>query len=1220
MAARPEVPAGRIRIEEPPRLPMTEGSGGVAMSAIPMLGSLGSVVLVASLGGGSSEVRVVAAGLFLLTSVAYLGIQLDRQRGQRRRRLTSARRSYLRHLAGVRVAVREAATSQRRALCWLHPDPSALPAVAAEGTRVWERQPDDPAFLQVRYGVAMQPLSVELAAPADLAADDADPAAVSAVRRLLETHRAQPDLPVTVDLRRHHRIALEGEQDAARGVARALVCSGATFHSPDHLVVAVLADQEALEAWEWVKWLPHAHSAERSDAVGPVRLIRASDGQLADLLTGTAHVLLVVDGTRPTLPALDGRARVTVVEVGAVDPPADTLRLACDDVGVDDCDRATAEATARRLLAHQRPVATPDAAPVAHGLPELLGIDGVGSFDPATSWRPRPARDRLRVPIGVDSGGAVVPLDLKESAQQGMGPHGLVVGATGSGKSEFLRTLVLGLAMTHPPDQLNLVLVDFKGGATFAGMADLPHVSAVITNLADELALVDRMHDALAGEMVRRQEALRSAGNLASVHDYAQARAQSADLPPLPSLLIVVDEFSELLAAKPDLTELFVAIGRLGRSLGLHLLLASQRLEEGRLRGLDSHLSYRVGLRTFSAQESRTVLGGPDAYELPPTPGVGYLKQGPATLTRFQAAYVSGPPAGQHVRRRRDRRAPLVLPFVAREVPPTAAAPPRQALPAADPGPSVLDAVVERMRGLGPAAHRIWLPPLDRPEPLRSLVTPAPGPLRIPVGTLDRPREQRRDPLLLDLRGAVGHVAVVGGPRSGKSTLLQTILAATALTSSPRRTRWYVLDLGGALAPLANLPHVAGLAGRQDPEVVRRIVAEVQGIADTREAGRTDSDDEVFLCVDGWGTLRAEYDELEPQLHQLAQRGLGLGIHLVASAARWSDFRAALRDQLGSRLELRLGDPVDSEIDRKVAAMVPADRPGRGVVAGPLHFLAARPPSADELTATTRATWPGIEAPRLRLLPAEVGLDVVRRAGGTDADADADTASLLLGLDETRLAPVALDPDADPHLLVFGDGRSGKSSLLRTYLHEVVRTRTPTQAQVVVVDYRRSLLGEVPEQHLLHYLTAADEARSALDELASYLRTRLPGPDVTPDQLRRRSWWSGAEVFVIVDDYDLVATPQGSPVVALQPLLAQAGDVGLRLVVARRSGGAARALFEPVIQTLRDLAVPGVLLSGSREEGPLLGNVRPVPAAPGRARLVTRDRGTEVLQVAWVPR
>jgi S-DNA-T family DNA segregation ATPase FtsK/SpoIIIE len=200
---------------------------------------------------------------------------------------------------------------------------------------------------------------------------------------------------------------------------------------------------------------------------------------------------------------------------------------------------------------------------------------------------------------------------------------------------------------------------------------------------------------------------------------------------------------------------------------------------------------------------------------------------------------------------------------------------------------------------------------------------------------------------------------------------------------------------------------------------------------------------------------------------------------------------------------------------------------------------------------------------------------------------------------------------------MFGDGQSGKSAILRAYAHEVMRTRSPEEAQLVVVDYRRSLLGEVPDEYLLNYLTSAAQAQPALRDLASYLEGRIPGPDVTSDQLRNRSWWTGAEVFVLVDDYDLVATQQSSPVAALQPLLAQARDVGLHVVVARRSGGASRALYEPVIQSLRDLAMPGLLLSGSPDEGPLLGSQKPQPGPPGRGRLVSRDRGVEVVQMAW---
>ena len=253
------------------------------------------------------------------------------------------------------------------------------------------------------------------------------------------------------------------------------------------------------------------------------------------------------------------------------------------------------------------------------------------------------------------------------------------------------------------------MLVDFKGGATFAGMADMPHVSAVITNLADELTLVDRMQDALHGEMVRRQELLRASGNFANVTDYEKARTDGrTDLAPAAALLIVADEFSELLSAKPEFVDLFVAIGRLGRSLSMHLLLASQRLEEGRLRGLDSHLSYRIGLRTFSAAESRTVLGVPDAYELPPVPGPGLPQAGPdhpASSSRRPTSPVRRP-AGVRAAASRSRGGgggPAIVPFRAAPVLTRRMAEPDPAeIPPADSEPEDKRAAV-RHRGRGDA-------------------------------------------------------------------------------------------------------------------------------------------------------------------------------------------------------------------------------------------------------------------------------------------------------------------------------------------------------------------------------------------------------------------------------------------------------------------------------------------------------------------------------------
>ncbi len=670
------------------------------------------------------------------------------------------------------------------------------------------------------------------------------------------------------------------------------------------------------------------------------------------------------------------------------------------------------------------------------------------------------------------------------------------------------------------------------------------------------------------------------------------------------------------------------------------------------------------------------MLGVPDAYELPAVPGLGYLKPDPTSLIRFKAAYVSGPPATARPRVRRDEGGHVqgILPFTISEVQalhvPDTEPEPEPRAPVPESQETLLDLAVQQMLGQGPAAHTVWLPPLDVPDtldqlmpdlvddPQLGLVSPrwrALGGLVVPLGTVDRPREQRRDTLTIDLAGASGHVAVVGGPRSGKSTLLRTILASLSLTTTPQESQFFVLDFGGGtFTPLVDVPHVSGIGTRSEPDVVRRILAEVQGVVDRREAyfrahgidsietyrsrraqGRVDDGyGDVFLVIDGWNTLRADFDDLELVVQQLASRGLTFGLHVVAATPRWADFRAAMRDVFGTRLELRLGDPMDSEIDRKVAALVPSGRPGRGLVQGKLHVLGALPRidgdgSADtlgdgveHLVARISAAWTGPAGPKLRLLPELIGLDDVRRLAGAGAGAEAsgETASgrrLLLGINEKELAPVGLDADQDPHLLVFGDGQSGKSAVLRTLAHEIMRTRSPKEAQIVVVDYRRSLLGEVPEEYLLDYLTSATQAQPALKDLTAYLENRIPGPDVTPEQLRARTWWTGAEVFVLVDDYDLVATQQTSPVALMAPLLPQARDVGLHLVVARRSGGASRALYEPIIQSLRDLAQPGLMLSGSPDEGPLLGNVRPTPQPPGRGRLVTRERGVEALQTAW---
>jgi S-DNA-T family DNA segregation ATPase FtsK/SpoIIIE len=1107
----------------------------------------------------------------------------------------------------------------------------------------------------------------------------------------------------------------EGSTDA-QALARAIVCQLAVFHAPDDLVVAVCAGAERRGAWEWVKWLPHAQHPSRTDALGAVRLVTDTAKELENLLddvianrprfspgSGAAdgpHVLVVLDGgdltgsahlttdsgiDGVTLLDLDGRPprildrSVLVLETAGIagygragqgqhGPTRQLNTYSMDgqaEVGIPDhLAIAEAEGIARRLTPLRLAAASKSTdAPLAAemGLAELLDITDPYHFEPSAGWAPRPNRDRLRVPIGIGADGASIELDIKESAQDGMGPHGLLIGATGSGKSELLRTLVLGLAATHSSETLNFVLVDFKGGATFASLDRLPHTAAVITNLADELPLVDRMVDAINGELVRRQELLRRAGNFASIRDYEKARAGGAALAPLPSLLIVCDEFSELLSAKPDFIDLFVQIGRLGRSLGVHLLLASQRLEEGRLRGLDTHLSYRIGLRTFSAMESRAVLGVPDAYELPRSPGHGYLKFGTEPLVRFKAAYVSGAfrrAGGTSVEAARRGGAGLVLPYGTRFVPVPEPDPSSMVATAFDESSNaenLLDIMVARLTGQGPPAHQVWLPPLSVSPALDELLGPVTthpqrgltfgnpelhGGLHVPVALVDKPFEQRRDLLWLSLEGAAGHVAMVGGPQSGKSSMLRTMICGLALTHTPAEVQVYCLDFGGgSLGSLRELPHVGGVASRMDTAAVRRTVGEMATLLSEREqrfarlgvdsmasyrrrraTGGVAEDPfgDVFLVIDGWATVRGEYDDLEPVITDIATRGLSYGIHVVAAASRWMDFRPAIRDLFGSRLELRLGDPTDSMVSRKAASNVPERNPGRGITAENLHFLTVLPELAGlggetiTLAKAVASAWSGPPAPPVRLLPPVVPYSQL------DLDSTVGL-HLPIGIAEADLRPVVVDFTSEPHFLLFGDAECGKSSFLRALATSIVHRFAPDQARLILVDYRRSMLGAVSTDHLIGYGSAAAQTTELIESVAGYMQRRLPGPDVTPQQLRDRSWWTGPECFVLVDDYDLVATGPNNPLLPLLEYLPQARDIGLHLVLTRRSGGAGRAMYEPVIQRLRELSSPGLVMSGSKDEGTLLGNVRAAPMPPGRGWLVTRKEGTRLVQIAHLP-
>ncbi|MFB8281066.1 type VII secretion protein EccCa [Nocardia colli] len=1306
MVRGPKAPAvTELRLEPPTELPKPVPPSRVRMiMPVVMVAAMAGMMVMMFRGGiGLSPMSLFFPMMMGVSMFGMLGSSMMGGASGGAANLNEERKDYLRSITEHRKSVHAAEAELHTYLRYCHPGPAEVGRLVG-GKRMWEVQVASPQFLRTRVGLGRIANQVRVIVPEAAPTSDLDPVGVVELTRFAKAYSTVGDMPVAINLLSVPQVELGGDEEAVRALVRAMVAEMTVLHGPDQVAIAAVLPEPDAAEWSWLKWLPHTQHPSDTDAIGSSRMVYRSVAELrAKLLTGLNRgpfsvnseptldrthylVLVAVNGTTVDrdISGIDG---CTWLRLGAVEQSLPrSLRFTVSGdrslneltsrglrrVGVADSMAVGALTALARALSPYRlsTVVEAVAAEQASGgtsWAEMVGVTDPGALRIGRLWPRRRDNDRrrLNIPFGHDPTGSVVYVDIKESAEDGMGPHGMCIGATGAGKSEFLRTLVLSAVVTHSPETLNLLLVDFKGGATFLGFDQLSHVTAVVTNMEEEADLVTRMEDVIQGEIARRQRILRDAGNFASVVDYERAREQGADLAPLPTLLIILDEFAELLEQYPSFSKLFVAIGRLGRSLRIHLLLSSQKVPTNRMGELEAHLSYRVALRTNQTSDSRDAIGTADAYHLPKRPGSGYLRVGAGDLQRFQAAYVGAlylapvadaAPVAQRVRRAGGGyRAPqLFSTDVVIDAVPAAPVDPAPAAPAPedDDGEqaTIMGTVLQQLAGHGPPAHKMWLPPLIVPPTLDQLVgSVTPGELRIPLAIVDKPRQQRQDVWSVDLSAAGGHMAVVGGPQSGKSTALQTLVLAAALTHTAEQVQFYCLDFAGGLSGLRKLPHVGTVAAARDTDRIRRTFALVTNLLASRQIlftelgidsmrefrrrrnspresadliARGDAHGDVFLVVDGWDIGFAVngpyFDEYSSVMESLAVQGLNYGIHLVVSSSRWAAIRAAVKDMLQTRLELRLGDLTDTAFHahRAVVAAIPPDRPGRCVSNEGLHMLTALPrvdgagaaESAGAALGTAidaiAADQRGRPAPEVKLLPSRIDMSEVRALWPTP-DTPAGRLVVPFGLRESDLRPAAVDFGVSPHLMVLGSSGCGKSTVLAALLESIRLQFDRDQARVLLIDYRRTHMGAVTGDQLIGFLTNERDVAGALPAFAAKMRERRAPDEVTQQELRDRSWWSGPEVFVVIDDYHMVAQRgMPNPLDPLRDIVVDGRDIGLHVIAARNIAQADSAMYDNVLGQMRNLNSSGLIMDGSKMDGTMLGDVRPAPQPTGRGIFV----------------
>jgi len=1178
--------------------------------------------------------------LVLLSPAMLLGNHLaTRARDRRQRRRTMER--FDERLAALRGELDAARVGELEARAAAFPAAAeAIDAAIERGPLLWSRRPGEPGFLGLRLGTGAATSRSRIEAPrrGELA-----PEAKERLDALLTEYRRVPGAPIAESLAEAGAIGVAGPAALAEPVLGGLIAQLAALHSPEDLAIAAIVPPRRANGLEWLKWLPHCASPGSpigarphlaDTRAGAAALLAAIDGLLAspreprrpmlvlvaseDAPAARARLLALAEGgpaagvltlwIAETAAALPAACRTVVEVTGAAEARVSFLARGerLEPVRTE----PVAAATAMRLGRALAPVV--DAAGAAEAVPDLPRDIALAALlghelldDPAAvveRWREHdsladrdaaPPRRRiasgLRAVVGA-SGGEPMHLDLRAH-----GPHALLAGTTGAGKSEFLQSWVLATAAAHSPDRVTFLLVDYKGGAAFGDCARLPHCVGLVTDLGPHLAR--RALTSLAAELRHRERLLaaRRAKDLLELERRGDPAAP-------PALVIVIDEFAALARELPAFVDGVVDLAQRGRSLGIHLVMATQRPAGVIRESIRANTNLRIALRMADEADSRDVVGTGEAARIDAAlPGRGLVRVGAERSRAFQAAYAGG-------RSDPGRGSGEIVVGALRfggDIEWPAASPPA-GLGLVEEGASDERRLVASIGAAAtlagvPPPRRPWLDELPAVVDLAGLMTGDDA--AIAFGLSDVPEAQRRRTAAFR-PDADGHLAILGTSGAGKSAALRALAVATASTPAGGPVQVYALDFaGGGLRMLEPLPHVGAVIAGDEPErverLLRRLRSEVEdrsrrwsehaaaSLAEYRANAAAPAEPRILLLIDGLPAFREEWEAAPGRpgwadaFRAVLSGGRRLGVHIAFTADRPGAVPSGIASLVARRVVLRLAEESGYALLGLQRDVLGEGSPaGRCIVDG-LETQLGVPggPSAAEQAAAITALGARLaaapRAPAIQTLPREV--PAARMPATVDG-------LPVLGLSDETLAPIGFAPAGT--LLLSGPPGSGRSAAL-DWLVAALRRADPGLGLAHLGPPRSPLAAD-----------ACFAARAAGTEPVAALARELA------DGIA-----GGARCAIVVEGIaDFLQTPADAP---LAELVRQARRHAVLLIAENEASGWSGSW--PLLAEVR-AARRGLLLRPEPMDGELLLRtpLRPTRAAfpPGRGLFV--ERGTAV--------
>jgi S-DNA-T family DNA segregation ATPase FtsK/SpoIIIE len=1131
-------------------------------------------------------------------------------------------------LANFETSVKEAARRERERLLLAHPDLSEVVRRATlPSARLWERRPSHPDFLHISIGlgpVAWQPALEErgFEGPAPEASE------------ILAKYSQLANAPVSVDLLNGGPIGIVGDRAGALGVARALLCQAAVHHGPSDLQTLVLIDEDRVTDWDWIKWLPHVRDQRAGDIRNLVYGDEACNTAVRQLLdrgkdqaTRAAETidpafLVIIDAanlTRRRDSAVrellrSSRFRATGIVIAN---SADLLPDACTaittvhastgeatfarpqqgveipDLLANTTDEVTARRCARALARYEDPEISVPGASLPQRVPvtSMLGLEGFDATEIRRRWdvyrdsvkqlaaADLLAKPPLSAPVGRTEHGLLY-LDIVND-----GPHGLVGGTTGSGKTEFLRSLVLSLAATAGPDFLNFLFIDFKGAAGFEKLAELPHAVGLATNLDGTQA--GRVLQCLEAELNYRQRCFREApGSVEELHRYWAISPE-----PLPRLLVVIDELAEFAVALPDFLPTLIRIGRIGRTLGIHLLLATQRPGSVVSSDLKENTNFAVALRVREPANSIDLIGVPHAAAIPPRNAsgraflrVGGDQSGPPAL--FQSALSSGQTTHE------ESLGVTIAPFVFGLAPTEDVGTGQKALKKASSEPSDLEQLTEAMVTAyattgQPAPREPWTSPLGTTIALED-IPPSPdlgadgAPNQVMFALADDIMGQSKPAAGWDLRA--GNLIFYGVVGSGTTTSLASVALGITAAFPSGSAHIYVLDCGsGELTDLEALPEIGGVITANESERQQRLMGLLIAELAARKSSRRNVSERpsLFLLIDSFSGLIAAGESVPNLLDDVGRiftEGPDAGIFTAVTAGRPSEVPFKLADLAPQKWVHRLADVTDYTafgLPKVAASEMPPGRAflaGRGMqaqIALPMPSIAVAVKSRGSSTVRRRKSAPS--APAIATLPTEVSLDELAGL----AQLAREPWFIPVGVSSSTLAATGWHLHTGEHALIAGPARSNKSNLLLA-ITQLVRREVP-DVVIVALARDRSPLASAKQVTVL-----VDSTENLLNEISSRVG-QLP-------------------LLVIIDDAHLVTDSTG----ALEAFLHQT-PANAHVIAAGRTDDLRGIAFGHWTQPMRKGRTGLLLKIAQQAHGELLGlNLpfrRTFDTQPGRGYL-----------------